>query len=307
MGVLFYYSPLYLQHHTGDHPECPARLAAITSEVEKIIPREKWVEPPDATVEQIEAVHDLLHISDIREACLSGNMALDGDTPISVKSYESAVSAVGAGIAAVEAVWAGKTKRAFCAVRPPGHHAERDKAMGFCLFNNVAIAAKHVLSLGAKRVAIVDWDVHHGNGTQQAFYDDPTVLYISMHGNAIYPGTGHADETGAGAGIGFTVNYPLYANSGDAVYLRQFKEGVVPRVKKFAPDILLISAGFDAHAEDPIGCMEVTDKGFEEMTRLLAECADEICGGKIVSFLEGGYNLETLGATASAHIRKLME
>lgn len=305
MGVWYYYSPLFLQHLTGGHPECPERLTVINREVEPIIPRESWIEPPDATIGQIEAVHDPSYINEVREACRAGGGYLDLDTPISPLSYEAAVRAAGAACAAVEAVVAGKTRRAFCAVRPPGHHAEHGKAMGFCLFNNVAIAARHGRTLGAKKVAIVDWDTHHGNGTQHAFEDNPAVLYASIHGDSIYPGTGRADETGVGEGKGFTINHPVPAGSGDKEYLRIFNHSIIPRISAFKPDLVLISAGFDAHEGDPIGCMEVTDDGFAEMTRLVVACAEKTCGGRIVSALEGGYNLETLGKTVATHLRNM--
>ena len=305
MGVWYYSSELFLQHLTGDHPECPERLTVINREVEPIIPRESWIEPPDATVGQIGAVHDPSYINQVREACGAGGGYLDLDTPISAKSFEAAVRAAGAACSAVEAVFAGKTRRAFCAVRPPGHHAEKAKGMGFCLFNNVAIATRHSQTLGAKRVAIVDWDVHHGNGTQHAFESDPAVLYISIHGDAIYPGTGRAYETGTGEGKGFTLNHPIPAGSGDKEYMGLFNSSIIPRISQFKPDIILVSAGFDAHESDPIGCMNVTDEGFAEMTRLTAACAEKTCGGRLASVLEGGYNLETLGKTVAAHLRNM--
>jgi acetoin utilization deacetylase AcuC-like enzyme len=305
MGVLYYFSPLFLRHLTGEHPECPERLTVINREVEKLIPRKDWLEPPDAAVEQIEAVHDLFYIESVREACRAGGGDLDLDTSVSEKSYDSAVRAAGAACAAVEAVMGGEVKRAFCAVRPPGHHAEHAKAMGFCLFNNVAIAARHAQTLGAKRVAILDWDVHHGNGTQHAFESDPTVLYVSIHGNAIYPGTGKADETGVEAGKGFTINHPLPAGCGDREYVQLMRNSIIPAINNFAPDLILLSAGFDAHESDPIGCMAVTDAGFGEMTGLVVECAIKSCGGRLVSLLEGGYNLDTLGQTAAKHVKML--
>jgi acetoin utilization deacetylase AcuC-like enzyme len=306
MGFLYYYSQIFLEHRTGDHPECPERLSAINSEIETFLPRSDWLEPSDATIGQIEAIHDGQHIAHINEACKNGVTALDFDTPISAMSYRAAVRAAGAACNAVEAVLNGNAKKAFCAVRPPGHHAERERAMGFCLFNNIAIAARHGQSLGAKKIAIVDWDVHHGNGTQQAFEEDPTVLFISSHAKGIYPGSGKAEETGIGAGKGFTVNLPLPPNSGDDVYLAMFREAVVPTVIKFKPDLVLISAGFDAHEQDPIGCMNVTDDGFNAMSKMIVACAEKVCGGRVVSLLEGGYNLSTLGKTVATHVKELI-
>jgi acetoin utilization deacetylase AcuC-like enzyme len=307
MGFLYYYSEIFLEHSTGDHPECPERLTAINSEMEIVLPRGEWVEPTDATLGQIEAIHDKRYIAHIDEACQSGVTALDLDTPISAMSYKAALRAAGAACNAVETVLKGAGNRAFCAIRPPGHHAERERAMGFCLFNNVAIAARHAQRLGAKKIAIVDWDVHHGNGTQHAFEDDPSVLYISSHARGIYPGTGKAEETGTGAGKGFTVNLPLPPNSGDNVYTAMFKEAVIPTIIKFSPDLILISAGFDAHEQDPIGCMDVTDDGFRAMSKMIVECADKVCAGRLVSVLEGGYNLATLGKTVATHVKELKQ
>ncbi len=306
MAFVYITSPLFLEHITGDHPENRQRLEVINREVEKLIPRSKWIEPRAATTKEISAIHTPKHIELIRSSCEAGAAYLDLDTPISPKSYLSAVKAVGAGCTAVEMLQNGEAEKAFCAVRPPGHHAESDRAMGFCLFNNIAVSAKHAQRLGAKRVAIVDFDVHHGNGTQHSFESDPTILFASFHHWGIYPGTGSADEKGLGEGEGATINYPLAGMTGDAEYLSIMEESLLPKLKSFKPDILLISAGFDTHESDPLGGMGLTDNGFREMTKMLKHFADNHCEGKLVSFLEGGYNLQTLGATVAVHIKELI-
>jgi len=305
MDFSYYTSPIFLEHDTGEHPECIERLNVINAEVEKIIPQDNWLEPPEAAIDEIAAVHDRTYINYIKQACESGADALDMDTPISPKSYLAAQKAAGAGCHAVAGALGSGSKRAFCAVRPPGHHAEHSRAMGFCLFNNIAVAARYAQSKGAKRVAVVDWDVHHGNGTQHSFDNDPAIFFASLHHWGIYPGTGSQNETGTGAGEGFTVNYPLSAGTGDDVYISIFESSLIPKLAEFSPDILLISAGFDAHESDPLGGMALTDDGYVKMTGMLLGFAKENCGGRAVSFLEGGYNLQTLGATVAAHIKTL--
>ena len=305
MDFAYYTSPIFLEHDTGEHPECIDRLNVINAQVEKIILRENWLEPPDATTDQIAEVHDRAYIDYIKQTCESGADALDMDTPISSQSYAAAQKAAGAGCHAVEEAMGSGANRAFCAVRPPGHHAERNRAMGFCLFNNIAVAARHAQSNGAKRVAIVDWDVHHGNGTQHSFDDDPTIFFASLHHWGIYPGTGSRDETGRGAGQGYTVNYPLSGGASDDDYTSILHASLIPKLEEFAPDILLISAGFDAHQYDPLGGMALTDDGYVKMTEMLLNFAKNHCAGRIVAFLEGGYNLQTLGVTVAAHIQAL--
>jgi len=305
MNFAYFTSPLFFEHITGDHPENGSRLEAINGEVEKIVPRSEWIEPRDASLDEIARNHSREYIKSVKLQCEDGAGALDMDTLVSARSFEAAVKAAGAGCEAVEDISAGKIKRAFCAVRPPGHHAERSMAMGFCLFNNIAIAARHALEDRFRKTAIVDFDVHHGNGTQHAFYDNPDVFFASFHHWGIYPGTGSADETGGAGAEGTTVNYPLPGLSGDADYLRLMENDLLPRLEDFRPDILLVSAGFDAHESDPLGGMRLTDSGFERLTEPLVLFAEKHCGGRLISFLEGGYNIYTLGKTVAAHIEIL--
>lgn len=263
------------------------------------------IEP--AELRQIEEIHSRAYIDSVKRLCESGGGHLDGDTPVSSRSYEVAVLAAGGVISAARAVVEREVDNAFCAVRPPGHHAERDHGMGFCLFNNVAITARYLQKeQGLAKIAIIDWDVHHGNGTQWAFYEDPTVFYASVHQYPFYPGTGAASQTGKGAGKGYTLNVPMPAWGGDDEYLSVFDETILPAIRRFGPDFLLISAGFDVHGADPIGGMKMTTDGFAEMTRKVKALAEETCGGRLVSALEGGYDLDALAESAVAHVAVLL-
>ncbi len=255
------------------------------------------------------AVHTPEHVAQLKQLYSQGDrFAGSRDTPISESSYTVAVAAVGGVLAAVDAVLAGEVRNAFCAVRPPGHHATRDRAMGFCLLNNVAIATRYIQQKHKlPKVLIVDWDVHHGNGTQEIFYNDPDVFYFSVHQYPFYPGTGSADERGAGQGEGFTLNVPLPAGSGDREFQQALSEKLVPAARQFQPDFVLISAGFDAHQNDLLGGMRVTTEGFAELTRIVKQMAEEHCQGRLVSVLEGGYHLDSLAASVEAHLRNLME
>jgi acetoin utilization deacetylase AcuC-like enzyme len=209
-------------------------------------------------------------------------------------------------LAGVDAVISGVLNNVFCAVRPPGHHAESDTVMGFCLFNNVAVAARYAQEqYGVEKVAIVDWDVHHGNGTQEIFYEDPTVYYISTHQYPFYPGTGARTETGEGKGRGYTLNCPMRAYSGEEEYLEAFMKDIIPSLEAYKPDLLIISAGFDAHKDDPLANINLTEKNFAQFTAMLMEIADKYTGGKLVSVLEGGYNLQALSQSVEAHVRAL--
>ncbi len=303
----FVYHEDYLEHDTGpDHPERPDRLRAVVDHLGK---SETWkhleqIRPVPATLDWVEKAHPLSHIESIERRCLSGETVLDsGDTHVCGRSYGVALLAAGGVLNAVQTVLEGKLKAAFCAVRPPGHHAETETVMGFCLFNNVAIGARYAQKkFGIGRVAILDWDVHHGNGTQEIFWTDPSVLYISTHQYPLWPGTGASNESGEGAGEGFTVNCPMRPSSGEAEYFEAFRERIMPALHKFRPELLMISAGFDAHKDDPLANINLTERSFARMTEFAAEIATKYCGGRIVSVLEGGYHLPALAKSVEAHL-----
>ncbi len=309
MKVGIVYDPIYLRHDTGQHVENARRLEAITSHLEEVglsselIP----IAPRPATTEEISRVHEEGYISHIRESAERGGGWLDLDTVISAASYEAALYAAGGAIRAAEAVVRGEVTSAFALVRPPGHHATTRRAMGFCLFNNVAIAAKQVMAeFGLERIAIVDFDVHHGNGTQEAFYSSPQILYVSTHQSPFYPGTGAVGETGIGEGVGATVNIPLPAGCGDAEYERVFTQIVIPAVNRFQPQLILVSAGYDPHWADELAMMQVSSGGFAQMVRAIKESADRLCDGRLVFSLEGGYNLTALAASVRATFEVLL-
>jgi acetoin utilization deacetylase AcuC-like enzyme len=267
------------------------------------------LQPTPASMEWITTIHAPEYVERVKHDCRVGTGYVDTpDAPASTSSYDVALMAAGGLLVAVDTVLDGKVRNAFCAVRPPGHHALRNRAMGFCLFNNVAIAARYIQKKHKlAKVLIVDWDVHHGNGTQAAFYDDPTVFYFSVHLSPFYPGTGHANETGEGKGVGSKLNVPLRAGSGDADYKKAFEEKLKRAASAFKPDFVLISAGFDAAKGDLLGRMNVTPEGYAELTRIVKGIAEKYSGGRLVSTLEGGYNLDALAASVEAHLRVLME
>ncbi len=298
--------PLFLAHDTGaGHPERADRLRAIHERLDAcgLGAQVMAHEPGRASIEAIRAVHDAAVVECVRRGAAAGSAVLDGgDTVVSADSYEAALRAVGGAIEAVDHVLDGAWDNAFVACRPPGHHAEAGASMGFCLFNNVAIAAQHAIERGARRVAIIDWDVHHGNGTQHIFEARGDVFYASLHQWPWYPGTGAATERGRGAGEGATLNLPMAAGDGDAAYMDAFEATLLPALDAFAPDLVVVSAGFDAHVRDPLSSTRVTAEAFARMTTLLLAHA----GGRLVSLLEGGYDLEGLADSAAAHVAALV-
>ena len=300
----FAFHPSFLEHDTGaGHPERPERLSAICDHLRRTGVWNTLVhlEPPPASRETLALVHPDRYITHIERACHHGPSALDPDTVASPGSWEAALRVVGAVTLAIGQVVAGTLDGAFCAVRPPGHHALADVAMGFCLFNNVAIGARHAQQRhGLSRVLIVDWDVHHGNGTEAIFADDPSILYFSTHQYPFYPGTG-------GRSHGTVVNVPLPAGSGDSELIRAFEEQLAPKAAAFRPDLVLISAGFDAHQEDPLAGLAATESGYAALTRIVRRIAEPSAKGRVVSVLEGGYHLNALGASVESHLRGLLE
>lgn len=304
--------PVCREHDTGHgHPESARRFDAVVTAIDTAGLREKMavIEPRDVTSADLLLAHDADYVALAEREISAGARQLStGDTTISRHSWDAALKAVGSGLAAVDAVVGGKCGRAFCVVRPPGHHANADHGMGFCIFNNIAIAARHAQKRhGIERVLIVDWDVHHGNGTQDIFYEDGSVFFFSTHQSPWYPGTGRADETGSGEGKGTTLNCPLPAFSGRKEIFACFEEKLIPAVEKFRPDLVLISAGFDSRMDDPLGHFLLTDGDFADLTRIVCSIANRHCEGRVVSMLEGGYNLTGLASAAVSHARALAE
>ena len=309
MSVGLIYHPIYMEHDTGLHCETAQRLITVTGYLKNTGTLEKLIslKPQAATVEQIARVHTPSYISGVESFVKRGGGYLDGDTVASPASYEAAIYAAGGSISAVDAVMSGDVTYAFALVRPPGHHAVRDAAMGFCIFNNVAIAARDAIAKhNLERVLIVDFDVHHGNGTQDAFYSESSVLYFSTHQYPFYPGSGGVDEIGSGEGEGYTVNVPMPGGCGDAEYMCAFEEVLVPVAKRYKPQLILVSAGYDAHWADSIASMQVTTTGYARMAAILKDLADELCGSKLVFALEGGYNVEALAESVDATINVLL-
>lgn len=290
------YHPDYLLHETGSHPERKERLLAIMQLIEESEIDLHKIKPEPASIEEMQYVHDPEYINKVKEYS-EREMPLDPDTVLCRESYHAALLAAGGMISAVD------DGRAFALVRPPGHHALSDSGMGFCLFNNIAIGARHAQRTGYDRVLVVDWDVHHGNGTQHIFYDDPSVFYFSVHQYPHYPGTGSAGETGSGAGQGYTLNVPLPAGSGDAEYVNVFKNILIPAALEFDPDIVLVSAGFDAHIDDPLAGMAVTTAGFGRLASIVSSIADRCCDGRLAITLEGGYDLNALSHSVLAVLK----
>lgn len=303
--------PIYQQHDPGPgHPESVKRLVAITQALTDsgIVGKTQAIVPRVATLDELALCHDRGYIGSAKKDVESGLDDLStGDTAICARSYDVAVQAVGGVLNAVDAVFAGKAKNAFCAVRPPGHHARPAQGMGFCLFNNIAIAARHAQQKhGAQKVAIVDWDVHHGNGTQDIFYEDGSVLFCSTHQSPLYPFTGHANETGSGKGKGSTLNLPFPARTGMSAIGGAFTDRLLPAIDAFKPDLILISAGFDSRIDDPLGQFRLTDDDFVALTKLLLESAQTHCQSRLVSILEGGYNIQGLASAVTHHVQTLL-
>jgi len=311
MKTALIHHPIYEKHDTGPgHPETPLRYQVIMNALKSEI--SLWdsllgVKPDPATKGAVQAAHTPQHFKLVENAFSEGFDRLDADTMVSPKTFDASLYAAGGAIAGVDAVMQGEARNAFAAVRPPGHHATRERAMGFCLFNNVAVAAKYAQNRYREidRVAIVDWDVHHGNGTQGIFYDDPTVFFFSMHQYPWYPGTGSRGETGHGRGLGTTLNLPVKANTPAVEQKRSFEAAIEEMSSKIKPDLILISAGFDAHLDDPLGQLRLEDPDFVSMTAAVKQWADDVCESRVVSCLEGGYNLATLGQTVVEHVAEL--
>ena len=308
MTTILFTHPACLGHDAGEfHPESPERLRAVLGALES----EEFAhllraEAPEATVEQIGRVHGADFISFIRKSIPAEGrpVHLDPDTLVGPGSWEAALRAAGAVVAAVDAVARGECRNAFCAVRPPGHHAERAAAMGFCLFNNVAIGALHArAAYGFQRIAVLDIDVHHGNGTQDAFFDDAGLFYASTHQEGAYPGTGFTHETGVAGNI---LNLPLPPGCSSLTWRQGVADVILPAMRHFRPDFILISAGFDAHAADPLAHMRLATADYHWVAREVCDLADAACGGRVVSVLEGGYDLAALAHSAAAHVRGLM-
>ncbi|MCG3138881.1 MAG: hypothetical protein HJJLKODD_02751 [Phycisphaerae bacterium] len=303
---------IYTEHDTGQgHPEQPARILAIEQALQNngLFARTLRLEPQPAPMKFILMNHAQEYVGRLEELCRTGKSHIDcPDSTICPESFEVARLAAGGVLHAVEQVMTQQINNAFCAVRPPGHHAERSRSMGFCMFNNIAIAAHYLRQqFQLQRILILDWDVHHGNGTQHAFETDPTVFFCSFHGHpeTLYPGSGYADERGIGAGEGFTLNIPMWPGADDSDYRRAFEEQFWPAARSFQPEFILISCGFDAHRADPLAHINLETASFAWLTRQILQLAHEFCQGRVVSILEGGYNLDTLAECTIAHVQCL--
>ncbi len=303
MKVAYITDDIYLQHDTGAmHPESPERLRAINKAIELLHPSLTFKAPINASERIIELVHSSEHIESIKNVCAYEG-SIDSDTVCSADSFDAARMAVGAGVVALDGIGSGEFERAFCAVRPPGHHARPAQAMGFCLFNNIAIAARYAQSLGYEKVMIVDFDVHHGNGTQDTFYEDDSVFYLSSHQAYIFPGTGARSEKGEGKGRGYTANFPVMAGCTDDELLDIYENELPSLVNDFNPDIILVSAGYDLHESDPLAQLNITTEGIRSIVRCILDSADV----PFVFFLEGGYNVNALGENVKVTLEEMLK
>jgi acetoin utilization deacetylase AcuC-like enzyme len=322
MTTALIYDPIFLEHLTpSQHPERPQRVEVAIKVLEAL----GWLKrdgllllpPRAATVDELAAIHEREYISRVEKACqkVAREAETGGpktrffatDTYVSAKSYEVALKAAGAPLTAIDAILEGRANNAYCLVRPPGHHAVPESAMGFCLFNNVAVAARYAIDHhGMERVMIIDYDVHHGNGTQEVFYADPRVLYFSLHQAPFYPGTGLAEERGEGPGFGTTINVPLPAKTTFDSYKAVFRQVMMPAADRFRPQMILVSAGFDAHWNDPIGDMNLSTAGFAQLNMILVELANLLCDGRLVMVQEGGYSLDAMGACVATSVNILL-
>lgn len=307
--TILYGDPLFLEHETGRHPERPERLRAIGAHLDQagISSRCRRGETRLASRAEIVRLHDPQYLDHVRSFCEERPGRIEADTVVSRRSYDVALLAAGTALAAVDAVMKGDDQTAMCLVRPPGHHALPASAMGFCLFNNIALAAEHALkSFRLNRILIVDWDVHHGNGTQDVFYDRDDVWFFSVHRYPFYPGTGAADETGAGKGLGATFNLPVKFGTPRKDYLTRFGAMLNDAAQRCKPELILLSAGFDAHRDDPIGSLDLETEDFAALTTLVQQAAKTYCRGRLVSVLEGGYDVDALAASVGLHLETLL-
>ena len=310
-GLGYLFDDAYLLHDPGKrHPESPQRLISIRQRLEELNVSSHFrrLQPRLARADEVELIHSPIHIHHIEQAARRAPSFLDLDTSVSIDSYQTALIAVGGVLQCVDAICSGKLRRVFAFVRPPGHHADRDRAGGFCLFNNVAIAAAYARrEFRLERIAIVDMDVHHGNGTQSCFYSDPHVLYISSHQYPFYPGSGSFNETGRGKGKGYTLNFPLPEGTRDPVFVPVYSKIVAPVLDQYAPQLILVSAGFDGHFKDPLGGLALTQAGYASAAASLMLAADRLCDGRICFVLEGGYSLEALQDCTGAVLAEMQK
>jgi acetoin utilization deacetylase AcuC-like enzyme len=300
-------SPAYAAHDVPHHPENQVRLAVTEQYLEEqsLLSGRPDIAVVKAPLSSVEAIHSAWYVERLDRLATGGGAWLDADTYVGHDSYDVALLSAGAAVSGVDAVLDGRAHHAFALVRPPGHHAAPERGMGFCLLNNVAIGAARALERGLQRVAIVDWDVHHGNGTQDAFYDSRQVLFCSIHQSPFYPGTGDTGERGLGAGEGYTINVPIRAGQGNDDYLAVFDELFIPAIVAFEPELVLVSAGYDAHADDPLGGMRLSEQGFAGMASRLLDVTHRFAGGRLVAVLEGGYDPRALARSVAATIRTL--